>query len=103
VRVEEASRPGKYPKENIQVSEHGENLKSCIVFFLCYCLLFIIRLTLPQIILITSLTPGIKMICIYLMHPSLCIREEFSTLVLNFLMLSLRQLRKLLATPENLK
>jgi hypothetical protein len=24
--------PGKYPKENIQVSEHGENLKSvCIV------------------------------------------------------------------------
>jgi hypothetical protein len=23
--------PGKYPKENIQVSEHGENLKSRIV------------------------------------------------------------------------
>jgi hypothetical protein len=29
--------PGKYPKENIQVSEHGENLKSriiCLVFFI---------------------------------------------------------------------
>jgi hypothetical protein len=24
--------PGKYPKENIQVSEHGENLKSRILF-----------------------------------------------------------------------
>jgi hypothetical protein len=23
--------PGKYPKENIQVSEHGENLKSRII------------------------------------------------------------------------
>jgi hypothetical protein len=25
--------PGKYPKENIQVSEHGENLKSSGSFF----------------------------------------------------------------------
>jgi hypothetical protein len=28
--------PGKYPKENIQVSEHGENLKSRIVRVLCF-------------------------------------------------------------------
>jgi hypothetical protein len=26
--------PGKYPKENIQVSEHGENLKSSNVYVL---------------------------------------------------------------------
>jgi hypothetical protein len=26
--------PGKYPKENIQVSEHGENLKSRIKHFI---------------------------------------------------------------------
>jgi hypothetical protein len=25
--------PGKYPKENIQVSEHGENLKSRVIFY----------------------------------------------------------------------
>jgi hypothetical protein len=24
-------KPGKYPKENIQVSEHGENLKSRMI------------------------------------------------------------------------
>jgi hypothetical protein len=27
--------PGKYPKENIQVSEHGENLKSRIRLVYC--------------------------------------------------------------------
>jgi hypothetical protein len=26
--------PGKYPKENIQVSEHGENLKSRMVIYI---------------------------------------------------------------------
>jgi hypothetical protein len=28
--------PGKYPKENIQVSEHGENLKSRVQFFIAF-------------------------------------------------------------------
>jgi hypothetical protein len=27
--------PGKYPKENIQVSEHGENLKSRTHIYVC--------------------------------------------------------------------
>jgi hypothetical protein len=29
--------PGKYPKENIQVSEHGKNLKSRILVVTSYC------------------------------------------------------------------
>jgi hypothetical protein len=29
--------PGKYPKENVQVSEHGENLKSRIYVLPAFC------------------------------------------------------------------
>ena len=73
------------------------------IFSLCYCLLFLTGVTLPQIVFIVTLTPDKRMTCICLTYPWLYIWREFFTLVFKFLMPFPWQLRAFLAIPKCLK